>query len=101
MGLLDRILRKDRKHWFLCYACLQQTNHATARSVFYYAGPPVLVLGRKLTQCPRCTSTNTISFQQLKDEGSDAQLWGLERVVKQHPRSKFEVKREDPTSVAS
>ncbi len=40
----------------------------------------------------RCQSTNTISFQQLYDEGSEAQLWGLEQLVKQHPRSQFEIK---------
>lgn len=92
MGILDRLLNRDRKYWFLCYACLQHTNHETIRSVFYYQGPPVELIGRRMTPCPRCDSTNTVSFQQLRDEGSEAQLWGLERLVKQHPRSRFEVK---------
>jgi hypothetical protein len=92
MGILDRLLKRDRKYWFLCYACLHHTNHETVQSVFYYQGPPVAMMGRRVTPCPRCESTNTISFQQLRDEGSGAQLWGLERLVKQHPRSRFEIK---------
>jgi hypothetical protein len=31
------------------------------------------------------------AFQQLKDEGSDQALFGLERIVRQHPRDTFEV----------
>jgi len=41
-------------------------------------------------RCPRCSSANTRSFQQFKEEGSDQALLGLERIVKQHPRSQFE-----------
>jgi hypothetical protein len=68
------------------------TGHDTVKSVFYSEGPPVSVLGRPLFACPRCASTNTKSFQTLKDEGAEAQLWGLERVVRDHPRSQFIVK---------
>jgi hypothetical protein len=100
MGLFDLIRRIDRRHWFLCYTCLQQTNHDALRSVFHYVGPPVVVLGRQVTQCPRCKSTNTVSFQQLKEEGSQAQLWGLERLVRQHPRSQFEVTKEQSAGVS-
>ncbi len=92
MGLLDRFLKNDRKFWFVCYACMQQSSHDPLQSIFYYQGPPVEVLGRPLTRCPRCSSTNTVSFQKLKDERSDAKLWGLEQIVKKHPRSQFEVK---------
>lgn len=42
--------------------------------------------------CPRCASSNTRSFQQLKEEGSEQALFGLEQVVRQHPRNMFEVK---------
>lgn len=92
MGILDAFRKKTRKFWFVCYTCLQVTAHDTLKSVFYYEGSPTLVMGRPLTPCPRCQSTNTVSFQQLKDDGSEAQLWGLERIVKQHPRSFFEIK---------
>ncbi len=93
MGLLDRLLKKRRKFWFVCYACLVKTGNDSLKSVFYYTGPPDHVLGRPLTRCPRCQDTNTRSFLQLKDEGSEAALWGLERLVKKYPRSQFEVKR--------
>jgi hypothetical protein len=49
-------------------------------------------MGRMMFPCPRCSSTNTRSFQQLKEEGSEQALFGLERVVRQHPRRLFEVK---------
>ena len=92
MGLLDIFRKSDRKSWFVCYNCMMQTNHDEAKSIFYYAGPPTSVLGRPVTPCPRCENTNTVSFQQLKDDGSEAQLWGLERTVKKNPRSTFEIK---------
>lgn len=92
MGILDRLLNRDRKYLFLCHACLQHTNHETVQSIFYYPGPPADAMGRSVTPCPRCQSTNTVSFQQLHDEGSEAQLWGLERLVKKHFRSQFEIK---------
>ncbi|MFB3922387.1 MAG: hypothetical protein ACE145_11735 [Terriglobia bacterium] len=90
MGMLTALRRIDRKVWFVCYGCLQHTAHDALKSIFYHDGPPTLLLGRPLTPCPRCKSTNTVSFQKLKEDGSEAQLWGLEQIVKQHPRSFFE-----------
>jgi hypothetical protein len=76
------------------------TAHDSAKSVFYYTGPPQEVMGRLVTPCPRCQSTNAVSFQHLRGIGSEAQLWGLEQIVRQRPRSAFEVKGQDvkPTS---
>jgi hypothetical protein len=95
MGILDVLRRRDRKSWFVCYNCLQLTSHDAVKSIFYSAGPPIDVFGRPVTPCPRCESGNTVSFQHLKETGSEAQLWGLERIVKQHPRSFFDVKRRE------
>lgn len=92
MRILDRLLKKDRKHWFVCYTCMHRTDRDPLQTVFYSEDAPVLILGRPWMKCPRCSGTNTVSFQQLKDEGSDTQLWGLEQIVKKHPRSQFEVK---------
>lgn len=92
MGLLDVFRKSDRKKWFVCYNCMMLTDHDAVKSIFYDAGPPTLMMGRPMNPCPRCQSTNTVSFQQLQDDGSEAQLWGLERTVKQHPRSTFEIK---------
>lgn len=89
MGLFRRI---NRKYWFVCSACMQQTSHDTVKSVFYSEDPPQLVLGRPLAQCPRCGATNTRSFQDIENEGSESALWGLERIVKKYPRSQFQVK---------
>ena len=95
MALLRRI---NRKNWFVCSHCMQQTGHDTVQSVFYSAGPRVMVLGRPMAKCPRCETTNTRSFEEIKNEGAQAALWGLERIVKKYPRSHFEVKPTDPTS---
>jgi len=92
VGLLDRLLKKDRKFWFVCYNCMMHTGHDTLKSVFYSEGPPAYILGRPWMECPRCKNTNTKSFQQLKDEGSDAALWGFEQIVRKYPRSQFEVR---------
>lgn len=92
MGILDRLLKGGRKFWFVCYTCMMQTGHETVKSVFYSEAPPVEILGRSWERCPRCGGTNTKSFQQLKEEGSDSALWGLERIVRRYPRSQFEVK---------
>lgn len=92
MGILDVLRKVDRKSWFVCYNCMLLTSHDTVKSIFYFAGPPVEVSGRLLTPCPRCQSTNTVSFQHLKETGSEAQLWGLERIVKRHTRSTFEAR---------
>jgi hypothetical protein len=92
MSVLDAWKRIDRRCWFICHTCLMQTNHDPMKSLFYYQGPGEDFLGRKMCRCPRCSSTNTRSFQQLKEEGSEQALFGLERIVKKHPRSLFEVK---------
>ena|ERR1051326_1731161 len=92
MGILDRLRGLDRRYWHVCYNCMMLTGHDTPNSLFYSEGPPSLLLGRPMFVCPRCASNNTKSFQSLKDEGSEAQLWGLERVVREHPRSQFTVK---------
>lgn len=92
MGLMSLFRRIDRKHWFVCGACMQQTAHDTLKSVFYSEDPPVLVIGRPFAKCPRCSSTVTRSFQEIKDDGSESALWGLERIVKKYPRSQFKVK---------
>jgi hypothetical protein len=92
MGILNRLLGIDRRYWYVCYNCMMQTGHDTANSIFFSEGPFVDVLGRPLMPCPRCTSTNTKSFQTLKDEGSEAPLWGLEQTVRKHARRQFIVK---------
>ena len=94
MGMLDRLLNRERLHWHVCHACLMRTNHDALNSIFYDPGQPVEVNGRLVKPCPRCESTNTISFQKLRDDGSDAQLWGLEQLAKQYPRSRFELIRQ-------
>lgn len=91
MSLFDRFRKLDRRFWHVCNTCMMQTSHDTVKSVFYSEGPPILILGRPWMQCPRCGGTNTKSFQQLKDEGSASALWGLEQIVKKHPRREFEV----------
>jgi hypothetical protein len=91
MGILSLFRRIDRKRWFLCSNCLTLTSHDTMKSLFYYDGAPESFLGRPLTRCPRCGSTNTRSFQDIKNDGSESALWGLERIARKHPRSQFEV----------
>ncbi len=98
MGLFDHWRKKRRRRWFVCYTCMQQTGHDDLKSVYYSQDAPVFILGRSWSQCPRCGGTNTKSFQELKEEGAEAPLWGLEQVVKKHPRSTFEVKRRDAKS---
>jgi hypothetical protein len=91
MRILHRLLKKDRMHWFVCYSCMTQTGHDAAKSVFYSEDPPVIILGRPWQQCPRCLGTNTKSFQELKKEGSENALFGLERIVRKYPRDHFDV----------
>jgi len=90
VGILDRVWKSRRKFWYVCYTCMMQTGHDAEKSVFYSEAPPVLILGRPWERCPRCGGTNTKSFQQLKDEGSNSALWGLEQLVRKRPRSHFE-----------
>ena len=96
MGVLGQLKKINKKHWFICHTCLMQTNHDPIRSLFFHDGPAVDFMGRQMYPCPRCSSSNTRSFQQLKDEGSDQALFGLERIVREHPRHMFEV----PSKVA-
>jgi hypothetical protein len=91
MGIFKRSVKADRRFWHVCYTCMQQTGHDTLRAVFYTQRAPIIVLGRPWMQCPRCASTNTKSFQDLKDEGSGSALWGLENLVRKYPRRQFEV----------
>jgi hypothetical protein len=91
MGLLNALRKIDRKRWFVCSTCMTESGHDELKSVFYSEGPRVLVLGRPWMKCPRCGGTNTRSFQEIKDDGSEAAAWGLERFVKKYPRSQFQV----------
>jgi hypothetical protein len=88
-GVFNRI---DRTKWYVCHTCLGNSNHDASRSIFYTEAQPVEVLGRLTMLCPRCNDTNTRSFQEMKEDGSEAALWGLERIARKGPRSKFEVK---------
>lgn len=100
MGILSRLRGIDRRYWYVCYNCMMQTGHDTANSLFYSEGPLVeVVVGRSLMPCPRCGSTNTKSFQTLKEEGAEAPLWGLEQTVRKHPRSQFIVKPQSASPV--
>ena len=98
MGILDRLRGIDRRYWYVCYNCMMQTAHDVVNSVFYSEAPLTPVLGRPLMPCPRCASTNTKSFQNLKDEGAEAPLWGLEQTVRKHRRSQFVVKAQTISS---
>lgn len=91
MPLWNLFKRIDRNLWFVCNLCMMQTGHDTLKSVFYSEEDPVLILDRPWMQCPRCGSTNTRSFKDLEKAGSESALWGLERIVKKHPRAQFEV----------
>jgi hypothetical protein len=71
---------------------MMNSNHDPVRSLFFQDTPGEDFMGRMMYPCPRCSSTNTRSFQMLNEEGSDQALFGLERIVRQHPRSIFEVK---------
>lgn len=92
MSFLNALRRIDRRHWFLCRDCLMHTDHDSLKSLFYSLEPGEDFMGRTLYRCPRCSSTNTRSFQQLKEEGSEQARFGLERIVRTHARSLFEIK---------
>lgn len=92
MSVLNYLRRINRRHWFICHACMMHNNHDTLNALFFESGPGEDFMGRAMYPCPRCSSTNTRSFEQLKQEGSDQALFGLERIVRQHPRSIFEKK---------
>ncbi len=92
MSIISIFKKIDRNLWFVCHNCLMHNNHDALHSIFYSDSPKVNVLGRPTMICPRCNDANTRSFQELKDEGSQSALWGLERIVKKHPRRQFIVK---------
>lgn len=92
MGFWNRFRRLQRPFWHLCYNCLRNNGNIAEDAIFYYDGPPAEVEGRRCIPCPRCDSINTRSFQLLKEEGDDPALFGLERIVKTSPRSRFPVK---------
>ena len=92
MGLFNLFRRLKRPFWFVCYNCMNRNGHNAVESIFYYDGPPEVIDGRNWFRCPRCQDLNTRSFQQLKNEGSEPALWGLEQAVRSHPRERFPVK---------
>ncbi|HZT70689.1 MAG TPA: hypothetical protein VFC10_13190 [Terriglobia bacterium] len=92
MSILNFFKKIDRTRWFICHNCLMHNDHDTLNSIFYSESPMVNILGRPTMICPRCNDGNTRSFQEIKDEGSESTLWGLERIVRKHPKSRFIVK---------
>lgn len=90
MPLLAHLFGLDRNRWFICYNCMGLSNHDETKSIFYSRAPKVVILGRAWQKCPRCASTNTRAFAELKDAGEDSALWGLERTAKKFPRKQFE-----------
>lgn len=92
MSVLSLFRRIDRRFWYICHNCLQRTNHDTLHSLFYSETPPVLLMGRPTMLCPRCNDPNTRSFRELRDQGAESTLWGLERLAKKYPRRRFEVR---------
>lgn len=92
MGFWDRFRRLHRPFWHICYECLKVSGNVAEEAIFYYDGRPEEVGGRQAVGCPRCQSVNTRSFQFIKDEQEDSKLFGLERIVRSNPRSRFPVK---------
>jgi ribosomal protein L44E len=101
MSILSIFKRIDRNRWFICHNCMMHTDHDALKSIFYSDRPLVNVVGRPTMICPRCNDANTRSFQEMKDEGSESSLWGLERLARKHPRSKFIVKPTSQTNVVN
>ena len=95
MGLRGVFRKVDRRHWFIRHNYLVLSDHDPMKALFQCASPGQEFLGRVMYKCPRCSSPNTRSFEQLKAEGSEGALFGLERIVKRHPRGRFEVKAPD------
>lgn len=92
MSIFSIFRKIDRDRWFVCHNCMMHNDHDALNSIFYSDSPKVNVMGRPTMICPRCNDANTRSFQELKDGGSEASLWGLERLARKHPRSQFIVK---------
>jgi hypothetical protein len=101
MSILSIFKRIDRNRWFICHNCMMHNDHDALKSIFYSDRPLVNVVGRPTMICPRCNDANTRSFQEMKDEGSESSLWGLERLARKHPRSKFIVKPTSQTNVVN
>jgi hypothetical protein len=85
----------------VCHNCMMNSDHNEIKSIFYSDSPKVNVVGRPTMICPRCNDANTRSFQEMKDEGSESSLWGLERLARKHPRSKFIVKSNSQPTAAN
>ena len=100
MSILSFFKKIDRNLWFVCHNCLMHNNHDALNSIFFSDSPRVNVVGRPTMICPRCNDANTRSFQELKDEGSESTLWGLERLARKYPRNQFTVKPSSQTSAA-
>jgi len=93
VGFLDLLRGFNRRHWHICYECLRNNGNVAEDAIFFYDGPREPgIEGHAVARCPRCDTFNTRSFQFLKDTGEDSALFGLERIVKTHPRSRFAVK---------
>jgi hypothetical protein len=92
MSILSLFRKIDRDRWFVCHNCMMLNDHDALNSIFYSDSPKVNVVGRPTMICPRCNDANTRSFQELKDEGSESSLFGLERLARKYPRSQFIVK---------
>lgn len=92
MRFLQRFRRIRRPFWHICYNCMNRNGLNAEESIFYYEGPPEIIEGRPWIRCPRCHDLNTRSFQLLKEQGEEPALFGLERIVKSNPRSRFEIK---------
>ena len=92
MSALNFLKRINRRQWFVCHGCMVQSNHEPLVSIFFQDTPGEDFMGRMMYPCPRCGTTNTRSFQSLKDEDATQPLFGLEQIVRKHPRSMFVVK---------
>jgi hypothetical protein len=93
MGIIDKLRGLDRAKWFVCYDCMGRESQRPENAIFFYDGAPHVQHGRNWWKCPRCESINTRSFQFLKENGEDTALYGLERIVKSHPREQFLVEQ--------
>ena len=93
MGFLDLIRGFNRRYWHICYECLRNTGNVAEDAIFFYDGSREPgIEGHAVARFPRCDTFNTRCFQFLKDTKEDSALYGLERIVKTNPRSRFAVK---------
>lgn len=98
MSILSIFRKIDRNRWFVCHNCMLHNDHDALNSIFYSDSPRVNVVGRPTMICPRCNDANTRSFQELKEEGSESSLWGLERLARKYPRRQFIVRPSGQTA---